>query len=340
MHVRISSPGRRPGRGHAGRRRCVRVRSAGRPGWHWGGLAPAGAAEQVTGAGARLRARPADPAGTTPPAHQAKPQPDSPTPTRTRRHRRSDRRRPARRRPPPAARRASTSVRWRRTWPGWAGSGTVTVDGRQSAADCAAIKKFQQRYDIRPAEGRAGPTTLDVAKRLATTDVEPLQGRLRHHLLRRPDPADHLGDARRQGGRRRRPSPGPACPATPPRPAPTRSTSATSRSGPTRTRCGCRTGSTSPGGSGFHETTTYLHETSIGSHGCVNLLHADAVRLVGAGQGRHPGGPLSAAAPAPEPIAARPSRPTVDRCPGPGVTAVLARVPPWKPRAGPGGRLG
>src|SRR5690606_13927438 len=34
------------------------------------------------------------------------------------------------------------------------GFGTVTVDGVQSAADCAAIKKFQQRYGIRPAAGR------------------------------------------------------------------------------------------------------------------------------------------------------------------------------------------
>jgi lipoprotein-anchoring transpeptidase ErfK/SrfK len=34
-------------------------------------------------------------------------------------------------------------------------------------------------------------------------------------------------------------------------------------------------------GMGFHETTTYLHDASIGSHGCVNLLHADAVALWG-----------------------------------------------------------
>ena len=33
------------------------------------------------------------------------------------------------------------------------------------------------------------------------------------------------------------------------------------------------------GGIGFHETPSYLHNKSIGSHGCVNLLHADAVRL-------------------------------------------------------------
>ena len=34
-------------------------------------------------------------------------------------------------------------------------------------------------------------------------------------------------------------------------------------------------------GIGFHETTTYLHNGSIGSHGCVNLLPADAVALWG-----------------------------------------------------------
>ncbi|GAA1807310.1 hypothetical protein GCM10009835_27920 [Planosporangium flavigriseum] len=33
------------------------------------------------------------------------------------------------------------------------------------------------------------------------------------------------------------------------------------------------------GGIGFHETTTYIHDGSLGSHGCVNLLHADAVAL-------------------------------------------------------------
>ncbi|MFC4094040.1 peptidoglycan-binding protein [Micromonospora sp. GCM10011541] len=51
------------------------------------------------------------------------------------------------------------------------GFGKLTVDGKQSAADCAAIKRFQRRYGISPAEGRAGPTTYDVARRLATTDV-------------------------------------------------------------------------------------------------------------------------------------------------------------------------
>jgi lipoprotein-anchoring transpeptidase ErfK/SrfK len=29
-------------------------------------------------------------------------------------------------------------------------------------------------------------------------------------------------------------------------------------------------------GQGLHETTTYIHDMWRGSHGCVNLLHADA----------------------------------------------------------------
>ncbi|QGN45751.1 L,D-transpeptidase family protein [Micromonospora sp. WMMC415] len=157
------------------------------------------------------------------------------------------------------------------------GFGTVTVDGRQSAADCAAIKRFQRRYDIRPAHGRAGPTTYDVAKRLATTDT------------------DVCGD----------------------RPGLTfcvdltRQTTWVKRDGrvivkPTVTRTGMAGFRTPAGtftidrrnvkewsnpyevwlpywqhftrGMGFHETTTYLHDGSIGSHGCVNLLHSDAVR--------------------------------------------------------------
>jgi lipoprotein-anchoring transpeptidase ErfK/SrfK len=32
------------------------------------------------------------------------------------------------------------------------------------------------------------------------------------------------------------------------------------------------------GGNGFHETTTYIHNYAIGSHGCINLLHDDAVK--------------------------------------------------------------
>ncbi|MEO3923954.1 L,D-transpeptidase family protein [Micromonosporaceae bacterium B7E4] len=158
------------------------------------------------------------------------------------------------------------------------GFGTVTVDGRQSAADCAAIKKFQRRYDIRPAEGRAGPTTADVARRLARTDT---------------------GRCRTGGGTT-------FCVDL------TLQTVWAMRGGkvvmqPTVTRTGM-SGYATPagtysinfrnkkewsnpyevwlpywqrfvGGIGFHETTTYLHNKPIGSHGCVNLLPVDARRM-------------------------------------------------------------
>ncbi|MFI5486832.1 L,D-transpeptidase family protein [Micromonospora echinaurantiaca] len=157
------------------------------------------------------------------------------------------------------------------------GFGTLTADGRQSAADCAAIKKFQKRYDIRPAEGRAGPTTYDVAKRLATTDTSRCKA---------GSGTTFCIDLTRQ-------------------------TTWVMRNGkvivkPTVTRTGMPGYRTPAGtftinyrnikewsnpyevwlpywqhftqGMGFHETTTYLHNKSIGSHGCVNLLHADAVR--------------------------------------------------------------
>ncbi|MCW3814551.1 L,D-transpeptidase family protein [Micromonospora sp. DR5-3] len=158
------------------------------------------------------------------------------------------------------------------------GFGTVTVDGQQSAADCAAIKKFQRRYGISPAAGRAGGTTYDVARRLAATDVS------RCHA---GSGLTFCVDLTRQtvwamkGGK--------------------------VVMGPTVTRTGMSGYATPSGtyrvanrnlkewsnpyevwlpywqrfnrGIGFHETTTYLHNGSIGSHGCVNLLHQDAVRL-------------------------------------------------------------
>ncbi|MEU1685327.1 L,D-transpeptidase family protein [Micromonospora sp. NPDC005707] len=158
------------------------------------------------------------------------------------------------------------------------GFGTLSVDGKQSAADCTAIKKFQRRYGISPASGRAGPTTYDVAKRLASTDT----GRCRagSGLTFCVDLTRQTVFAMR-GGK--------------------------VVMGPTVTRTGM-SGYATPtgtyrvggknlrewsnpyevwlpywqrfnGGIGFHETTTYIHNSSIGSHGCVNLLHRDAVRL-------------------------------------------------------------
>lgn len=156
--------------------------------------------------------------------------------------------------------------------------GPVTVDGRQSAADCAAIKKFQQRYGISPATGLAGPTTADVGRRLANTRTDQCQ----------------------------------AGPGTTACINLTLQTVWVIRDGtvvmaPTITRTGMRGYATPAGtfridrkalkewsvpyevwlpywqhfyqGMGFHETTTYIHNMSIGSHGCVNLLRQDAVTL-------------------------------------------------------------
>ncbi|GAB3500906.1 hypothetical protein GCM10027575_01340 [Phytohabitans suffuscus] len=153
--------------------------------------------------------------------------------------------------------------------------GTVTVDGKQSDADCVAIKKFQQRYGISPAAGRAGPTTADVAQRLAATDTS---------RCRTGSGTTFCVDLTHQ-------------------------TTWAMRGGkvvikPTVTRTGMPgyatpTGAYSVqnkalkewsnpyevwlpywqrfnGGIGFHETTTYIHTKSIGSHGCVNLLPSDA----------------------------------------------------------------
>ncbi|TNH31756.1 murein L,D-transpeptidase [Micromonospora orduensis] len=238
-----------------------------------GGAAPAGAAEQVTGASA-----------TSGPDQRGRPTPATPTakPSRT------PTPKPTRKAPTPTASPSTPTVagcpqgqhqRAVETYLARLGGfGAVTVDGRQSAADCAAIKKFQKRYGIRPVEGRAGPTTYDVAQRLATTNPASCKA---------GTGTTFCVDLTRQtvwamrGGK--------------------------VIMGPTVTRTGMSGYRTPAGtytvnfrnpkewsdpyevwlpywqhftqGMGFHETTTYLHDKSIGSHGCVNLLHADAVRM-------------------------------------------------------------
>ena len=176
------------------------------------------------------------------------------------------------------------------------GFGQVTVDGRQSAADCTAIKKFQRRYDIRPAHGRAGPTTFDVAKRLASTDTRRCKaGKATTFCVDLTQQTVYMMRGR------------------------------TVVVKPTVTRTGMPGYQTPAGtyridrgnkrewsypykvwlpywqhfhrGMGFHETTTYIHEKSIGSHGCVNLLPGDTRTMYGIGRvgmtvkvfGRRPG---------------------------------------------------
>jgi lipoprotein-anchoring transpeptidase ErfK/SrfK len=153
--------------------------------------------------------------------------------------------------------------------------GKVTVDGKQSDADCAAIKKFQERYGIRPAAGRAGPTTADVAQRLAATDTSKCKtGSGTTFCV----DLTHQTVFAMRGGK--------------------------VVLGPTVTRTGkpghaTRTGTftvqqkalkewSNPyevwmpywqrfdGGNGLHQAASYIHDKPIGSHGCVNLLPSDA----------------------------------------------------------------
>ena len=156
---------------------------------------------------------------------------------------------------------------------------TVVVDGRQSAADCAVIRRFQQRFAVAPANGQTDDTTADVARRIAVSATAAEQ--------RKCAPAAGVT----------------ACVDL------TQQTAWVVRDGkivvgPTVVRTGFR-GHATPagtyrinkrdlrewsepyevwlpywqrfvGGIGFHEATTYLHDGSLGSHGCVNLLPADA----------------------------------------------------------------
>jgi hypothetical protein len=160
--------------------------------------------------------------------------------------------------------------------------GPITVDGRQSGADCATIKKFQSRFGISPANGRAGATTADVARRIAAS----------------LKPAEQAKCGAGSGTA--------ACVDL------TLQTMWVVKNGavvfgPTVVRTGMRGFATPAGtfkiddrntkewsnpykvwlpywqhftrGDGFHETTTYIHNGGIGSHGCVNLLRGDAKAL-------------------------------------------------------------
>ncbi|WP_307797999.1 L,D-transpeptidase family protein [Actinoplanes flavus] len=252
------------------------------------GLAGAGAAADIAGVigspppAATATARDAAPAGTsfvTVIRHESTPSPDAG-------HENAGPADPG----PAASRRAVAAPcaggRWQRAIEenlAQLGSiGAVSVDGLQSPADCAAIRGFQQRFGIEPAAGQADATTADVARRIATSS----------------QPANLARCATGQGVT--------ACVDL------TLQTAWVMRdgavvAGPTVARTGFA-GHATPagtyrinkraekewsdpyevwlpywqrfiGGIGFHETTTYLHDTARGSHGCVNLLHRDAVAM-------------------------------------------------------------
>ena len=159
------------------------------------------------------------------------------------------------------------------------GYGLVIVDGKQSVADCKAIKRFQRRFEISPADGRADATTADLARRLALTDPAKCKAKGRGTTTC-VDLTHQTAYVIRNGK---------------------------VVLGPTVTRTGMPGFATPAGtfhilnrnisewskpykvwlpywqrffeGMGFHETTTYIHEYAVGSHGCVNLLHADVTKL-------------------------------------------------------------
>jgi hypothetical protein len=172
----------------------------------------------------------------------------------------------------------------------------VTVDGLQSAADCNAIKKFQQRYGIRPAAGRAGPTTRDVARRLAETETAECEAgsgtTFCVNLTLQTVWAMRNGRVVMKPTVTRTGMPGYRTPAG------TYAVdwrNAKEWSRPYEVWLPYWQHFTQ--GMGFHETTTYIHDAGIGSHGCVNLLPADARRMWELGEsgtrvhlfGRRPG---------------------------------------------------
>jgi hypothetical protein len=153
--------------------------------------------------------------------------------------------------------------------------GRVTVDGKQSAADCRVISRFQSRYGISPDHGYAGPVTRGVVRRLKAANV----GRCGTGTRVCVDLSSQTFWMVRSGK---------------------------IVLGPTLVRTG-RKGYRTPTGSyrigtkkrvttssyygtkmpywqqfnrdmGFHETPSYLH-SGPGSHGCVNLLRRDAIAL-------------------------------------------------------------
>jgi hypothetical protein len=157
------------------------------------------------------------------------------------------------------------------------GYGPVSVDGRQSDEDCTAIKTFQTRFGLVPVDGIAGMETAGVAERLASTDTTECDAAARGTTA--CVDLTHQTTWLMRGGE--------------------------VVYGPTVVRTGMA-GHVTPTGSytidykalkdwskpyhvwlpywqsfnndiGFHETTTYIHNPDIGSHGCVNLLPEDAV---------------------------------------------------------------
>jgi lipoprotein-anchoring transpeptidase ErfK/SrfK len=154
--------------------------------------------------------------------------------------------------------------------------GRVKVDGRQSAADCKAIKKLQTRHGISPSNGYAGTVTRSIVRRLNAAQLSRCRTGTRvcvdltsQTMWMRSGGKVVLGPALIRTGKKG----GYQTPA-----------------GSFRIGTKKRTTTSSYFGTvmpywqqfhrdmGFHETPSYLH-TGPGSHGCINLLRRDAVKL-------------------------------------------------------------
>lgn len=146
-----------------------------------------------------------------------------------------------------------------------------------SAPDCAAIKQFQQRYGLQPVDGVAGKATNAVAQRLAASDPAQCEAGASGALVACVDLTNQTTWLMNGGTVVYGPT--------------------VMRSGfadyvtPTGTYAVQRRAEQSwsvpykvwlpywqafNGDIGFHQTTSYLHDASLGSHGCINLLPTDA----------------------------------------------------------------
>lgn len=155
----------------------------------------------------------------------------------------------------------------------------LPVDGTASHADCVALQRFQQRMDIRPAAGYAGPLTSRIVSRLSGASLGSCGYSAGIRIC--VDLTHQVMWVTRSGKRIH---------------------------GPVPIRTG-RKGLTTPAGvykiqdrkvsttssifqvtlpywqrffrdMGFHQTTTWLYDPgSPGSHGCINLLPPDARAL-------------------------------------------------------------
>ncbi len=161
------------------------------------------------------------------------------------------------------------------------GFGTIKADGEQSDADCAAIKKFQTRFALRPVDGNPGPATHDVAKRLHASD--PGRCGAGAELTACIDLTNQTTWLMKEG----KVVHGPTVTRTgydhpdghgAPTPSGTYKIIERQRNNWTETfQVYLPYWQRIMGDNGFHETTSYIHDMSLGSHGCVNLLRSDAV---------------------------------------------------------------